>query len=294
MAGICLQKRIIRMNNLPSVVKAIEQIDLSGNMIPASWYHEIKTDKGKTALLAINILSDIVYWYKPSTKRDETTGRAIGKYKKFKSDKLQKKYQHYADFFGVPKSSIVEAIDLLVNRGIITREFRTIKINGIALNNVMFLEPVPEKIKEITFKSEHTDKYPDTLSEENQDSLSEENSDSLLDKNTYTYTQNTTEITTEITTNTKNSIPAKAGNVIIFPASLKTDEFSTAWKEWKQYRSQIRKKLTDMTQTKQLKMLEKFGSTIAVAMIEQSISSGWQGLFELKKENEPLSLGIRN
>jgi hypothetical protein len=96
-------------------------------------------------------------------------------------------------------------------------------------------------------------------------------------------------------TTSETNLPAKAGNnAIIFPASLNTEEFSTAWKEWKQYRSQIHKKLTDMTQAKQLKMLEKFGSTIAVAMIEQSISSGWQGLFELKKENEPLSLGIRN
>jgi hypothetical protein len=103
------------------------------------------------------------------------------------------------------------------------------------------------------------------------------------------------EFNTDIThTTTETNQPAKAGKEIVFPDSLNTDEFSIAWKEWKQYRSQIHKKLTDMTQAKQLKMLEKFGSTIAIAMIEQSISSGWQGLFELKKENEPLSLGIRN
>ncbi len=103
---------------------------------------------------------------------------------------------------------------------------------------------------------------------------------------------NDSEITTETTTET--IIPAKAGKGVVFPPSLNTDEFAIAWTEWKQYRTQIRKKLTDMTQTKQLKMLEKFGSTIAIAMIEQSISSGWQGLFELRKENEPISLGIRN
>ncbi|MCK9592739.1 MAG: hypothetical protein M0Q91_12115 [Methanoregula sp.] len=113
-------------------------------------------------------------------------------------------------------------------------------------------------------------------------------SGSLVDGKAVDFNTDTTHTTTE------TNPPAKAGKEIVFPASLNTDEFSTAWKEWKQYRSQIHKKLTDMTQAKQLKMLEKFGSTIAVAMIEQSISSGWQGLFELKKENEPLSLGIRN
>ena len=99
---------------------------------------------------------------------------------------------------------------------------------------------------------------------------------------------------TDSTFNQKSKNKTQKEKEVVFPASLNTDEFVSAWQEWKQYRSQIHKKLTDMTQDKQLKQLEKFGSDVAVAMIEQSIARGWQGLFELRKENEPLSLGIRN
>lgn len=159
-------------SDVTPTVLAIEQMDLSGNMIPPSWYQEIKTDSGKTALLAINILADIVYWYRPTIRRDETSGMIVSKGKKFKADKLQKKYQHYADFLGVPKDAATDAIDLLVKRGLITREFRTIHVNGSAMNNVMFLEPVPEKIAEITFRViDPMGKKPDRVSPKNGESL---------------------------------------------------------------------------------------------------------------------------
>ena len=177
--------------NTTPIVNAIEQINLSGNMIPSSWYQEIKTDTGKTALLAINILADILYWYKPTIVRDETTGSVISKTKKFKSDKLQKKYKHYADFFGFPKDTVTDAIDLLVARGLITREFRTVHTGIMVLNNVMFLEPVPAKIIEITFRNlDPIGESPTSPMGENPDTLPEENTDT----------------NTEITTETKKNI----------------------------------------------------------------------------------------
>ena len=68
-------------SDVTPTVLAIEQMDLSGNMIPPSWYQQIKTDTGKTALLAINILADVVYWYRPTICRDEETGLIISKSK---------------------------------------------------------------------------------------------------------------------------------------------------------------------------------------------------------------------
>ena len=44
----------------------------------------------KTAFLAIAILSDICYWYKPTFEYDETSGEIVSKHKKFASDLLQK------------------------------------------------------------------------------------------------------------------------------------------------------------------------------------------------------------
>lgn len=170
------------------VVLEIEQMDFSGHLIPASWYQGIKTDHGKTALLSINILADIVYWYKPTVHLDETSGLIVSKNKKFKADKLQKKYQHYADFFGVPKDTVTEAIDLLVKRGLINREFRTIHVNGSAMNNVMFLEPIPSEIAKITYRV-------NTPMGEKPDRLYPKNEESLPPKKGYTNTEITTKNT---------------------------------------------------------------------------------------------------
>ena len=83
-------------------------------------------------------------------------------------------------------------------------------------------------------------------------------------------------------------------DVVLFPDSLNTPEFINQWSEWCTYRTQIKKKLSPLTQKKQLQNLEKFGSAKAIEMIDQSISKGWQGLFEVKNTTTELSLGLRN
>ena len=83
------------------IVDQMKDLNITGNIIPMSWFKTFsaprKTDKkngfsGKIKLLAINILADIVYWYRPVEVRDEKTGFVIGYKKKFKSDLLQKNY----------------------------------------------------------------------------------------------------------------------------------------------------------------------------------------------------------
>ena len=66
------------------------------------------------------------------------------------------------------------------------------------------------------------------------------------------------------------------------PEPLRTPEFEEAWKGWMAYRAEIKKKITPSTQERQLKRLAKHPPPVAIAMIEQSIEKGWQGLFELK------------
>ena len=58
-------------------VDAIATMAISGNVIPATWYKTITTASGKADLAAINILSDVLYWYRPSEIRDESTGDVI-------------------------------------------------------------------------------------------------------------------------------------------------------------------------------------------------------------------------
>ena len=69
---------------------------------------------------------------------------------------------------------------------------------------------------------------------------------------------------------------------IIFPDSLQTEEFKTAWSEWLTFKKESKKKLTPSTAKRQLALLEKSGSANAVKMIQKSIENGWTGIFELK------------
>jgi len=65
-----------------------------------------------------------------------------------------------------------------------------------------------------------------------------------------------------------------------------------AWAEWVQFRKEIKKKLVQTTINRQLKFLEKHKEN-HVAILEQSIQNGWQGLFDIKvtKSNRVAEIG---
>jgi len=67
------------------------------------------------------------------------------------------------------------------------------------------------------------------------------------------------------------------------PDELNCPEFASAWADWKQYRSELKKKLTPSTVARQLKTLVKFGIEGAILAINQSIEQGWTGLFPPKE-----------
>ena len=54
------------------------------------------------------------------------------------------------------------------------------------------------------------------------------------------------------------------------------------WQEWVDYRSEIKKKMTPATIKKQVKFLEYKTPAEQQAIIDQSITNGWTGLFEVK------------
>ena len=147
-------------------VDQMGQIRITGNVTPQVWYKTITRKNGKPHLLAIAILSDIVYWYRPVEIRDESTGHITGYGKRFKWDMLQRSYDQFADFFGESKRSITEAVTLLESLGIIRREFRTIEIGGMKYNNILFIDLFPEQLRRITYpeteEEEATVSVPDT------------------------------------------------------------------------------------------------------------------------------------
>ena len=60
--------------------------------------------------------------------------------------------------------------------------------------------------------------------------------------------------------------------------------FSEAWEKWQQHRREIRKPITPTAAVSLLKKLAGWGVDRAVAAIEHSIASGWQGIFEKNGE----------
>ncbi|HDR6289462.1 TPA: DNA replication protein DnaD [Bacillus cereus] len=134
------------MNN--NVMK-IARINLRGNTMDQGWFKHLTLDNGKPYMVAITVLSEIFYWYKPTEIRDEKTNEIRYK-QKFKADKLQKSYQQLADSFGFTKRQVLEACKYLLKRKLILIEFRTIIVNGTRLNNVMYVEPIVENIQKIS------------------------------------------------------------------------------------------------------------------------------------------------
>ncbi|MFH0728627.1 MAG: hypothetical protein V2B19_20115 [Pseudomonadota bacterium] len=135
------------------VCQNMVNLRLAGNVTPITWFKSILTNSGKPDIVAIMILSDIMYWYTPTITRDEITGEVVCLQQKFKADKLQKTYQEYADIFGFSKNQVKAAVDNLCGRKLITREFRNIKSKtGLPINNVMYLEPILENVTEISNK----------------------------------------------------------------------------------------------------------------------------------------------
>lgn len=59
-------------------------------------------------------------------------------------------------------------------------------------------------------------------------------------------------------------------------------EFKTVWGEWEQFRKELKKTVTPSTAKKQLKFLGGRPENEAIEIINQSITNGWTGLFDLK------------
>lgn len=142
-----------------SKVDFMAQIQLTGNVTPQIWYKTITRPNGKPYLLAIAILSDIAYWYRPIEIRDEGTGHIIGYRKRFKADILQRSYDQFAELFGETKRSITDAVVCLERLELIKRVFRTIEIGGMKYNNVLFIDFFPERLYELTYPEELCDRF---------------------------------------------------------------------------------------------------------------------------------------
>lgn len=227
------------------IVDMVGRISITGNIIPQIWYKTITHPNGKPYLEAIVILSDIVYWYRPTEVRDERTGEVIAYRKRFKADLLQRSYADLAQQFGISKREATNAVVALEKIGVVRRHLRTIDVNGTKMANVLFLELVPKallaltcgEVTPITFKSDTSHVQKGDLSRSEVTPLTFKSE---------TNTENTTENTTETSTRDRATVtaPAKAapekkgtygcyGNVKLSDTDLSKlkAEFPADWQE---------------------------------------------------------------
>ena len=135
-----------------AIVDEVSEMNFSGNVVPLTWFKTMLGESGKPMLLAIDLLADIVYWYRPKEIRDEGTGDLIGFQKRFKADLLQRSYRQIEQRFGVTKKQARTALDYLCKIGVIRKHLRNeLTSDGTPLHNNMYLELVPEKLKELTY-----------------------------------------------------------------------------------------------------------------------------------------------
>lgn len=200
-----------RPNEPTDVVMQMHTTRFAGNIIPHTWYQHITFANGKPDLNAIVILAEICYWYRPREVKDETTGQLLRYEKRFKADKLQRSYQSFAEQFGISKRQARDAVHRLADAGIITLEFRNVKTKATVLANVLFLEPCPKTIRELSTNYPHegtraTTGQRDTCHIETGHPPRSNVTPPTSECETYT------EITTEITTESKQAISPESSS----------------------------------------------------------------------------------
>ncbi len=180
------------------IVDKVAKIQLKGNIVETTWYHTIVNEKNKTQPLAILILAEIVYWYRPVTD----TGKP-----KFYGDFLQLSYDQIAKKFGVSKKQVRAATDVLENLGVIKKYFRTISGPGGRCSNVLFIELIPDVLDKLSHPEEiGVSKNVDTPYTDGIDLSSV--ADNGISQKVDTNTKTTKEITKETTTTDVGGVDA--------------------------------------------------------------------------------------
>lgn len=111
---------------------------------PAVWSKIIVHDSGKPHWPGILMFTKILYWYQRTEVFNDETGAFLGFKKKFKADMLQRSYAQFAEEIGCSPSEAHSGLKALVKAGIVKTELRNLP--NLKLNNVMFVEPIPENI----------------------------------------------------------------------------------------------------------------------------------------------------
>ena len=95
---------------------------------------------------AMQIMSEILYWYRGSEQLDPDTKLSLGYSCKFHGDMLAYSRRQFSTKLGMSMSAAGRALKWLETNGLIRQELRQVTRGDIILNNVRFIEPIPPAI----------------------------------------------------------------------------------------------------------------------------------------------------
>jgi hypothetical protein len=88
---------------------------------------------------------------------------------------------------------------------------------------------------------------------------------------------------------TSRSVPEKQKNIPWSePLPFESEQFSNAWRNWQDYRKELKKPLKPTTVKAQWRQFVLWGEKKSIESIETSIKNGWTGLFEPKNNGGKL------
>ena len=221
MPGICMKTE-------NDIVNKVGKMRFSGNVIPEVWYKTIVSSNGRVNLLAINILADIVYWYRPMEIRDEMTGDVTWKKKFADDDYLQRNYSKICEKYNVSTKQAREALIVLETLGVVKRHFRTIETEMGKCPNVMYIELIPDVLYKLT--------YPEPADENGKTSFPSDKEvftkkETCPSPEVRTNTKNTTETTTKTTTTAHARDVVEQAVEIFAPLRLSRDDIRAIVRE---------------------------------------------------------------
>ena len=221
MSGICMKTE-------NDIVNKVGKMSFSGNVIPEVWYKTIVTSNGRVNLLAINILAEIVYWYRPMEIRDEMTGDVTWKKKFADDDYLQRNYSKICEKYNVSTKQAREALIVLETLGVVKRHFRTIETEMGKCPNVMYIELIPETLYKLTYP-EPTDESVKTSFPSDKEVFTKK--ETCPSPEVRTNTKNTTETTTKTTTTARARDVVDQAMEIFAPLRLSKDNIRAIVRE---------------------------------------------------------------
>jgi DNA-binding MarR family transcriptional regulator len=150
------------------IVDVVAKMNITGHIIAPSWYDTILCDAhgrkspAKPDRVTIDILSEIVFWYKPSFKRQ---GKHLKTQKRFKADLLQLDRGTLASKFKVSKRQVSRSLEKLEQLGVINRVLRTVNKGdgGGKLRNVLYIELIPEGLARVSRVELPSESSPDDM-----------------------------------------------------------------------------------------------------------------------------------